>query len=79
MGRRRRLRDLFAGRAPPPDADAHPPSYEVDDLIELALDGEEPDVEGIARVCGRHHARLWDKVEDEFLREKKKQSCGEEE
>ena len=69
MGRRRRLRDLFAGRAAPPDASARPSSYEVDDLIELALDGDEPDVEEIARVCGRSQARLWDRIEDEFLRE----------
>ncbi len=72
MGKHRRLRDLFSGRTAPPDTDAHPQSYEVDDLIEEACDGDEPDVEGIARVCSRHHARLWDKVEDMFLREKRK-------
>jgi len=72
MGKRRRLRDLFARQATPPDADARPQGYEVDDLIDLTLDGGEPDVEEIARVCGKHHARLWDKVEDMFLREKER-------
>ena len=69
MGRRRRLSDLFARQATPPDADVRPQSYEVDDLIELALDGGEPDVEDVARTCGASHARLWNRIEDEFLRE----------
>ena len=66
------MRDLFAGQTTSPDASTRPQSYEVDDLIELAIDGDEPDVEEIVRVCGRRHARLWDKVEDMFLREKRK-------
>ena len=69
MKRRLRLRDFFARRAAPPETGAGAPSYENDELIRMVCDGDEPDVEDVARTCGRSQARLWDRIEDEFLRE----------
>ena len=59
--RRIRLRDFFAGHKEPPP---RRPPYDTEDLIDMALDGDDPDIEGFARKAAKERRKLWHKLED---------------
>lgn len=57
--RKIRLRDFFAGKKKPP---AKLP-LDTEGLMQRALDGDDPDIEGFAREAAKERRKLWHKIE----------------